>query len=343
MKQFSKLFLLALVLFVSIQTKTQSLNSFPILFWNVENLFDCKDNPLTQDEEFLPQSIRKWNYSKYRNKLNAVAKGIVNTGKWTLPVIVGLCEVENDSVLYDLTQRSNLKHLGYRFFITVPRDLRGINIGLLYLRERFKPISNRSIQVNKLKLTQHSTRDILHITGIVLSGDTLDLFVVHFPSRLGGVAFSEANRIEVAQQLKQVIQEVQDKRNSAKIIVMGDFNDTPQDKSVKYILDAKKPIEHPLPNQLYNLLANKGKQGTYKYKRAWSLIDQIIVTGNLLDPSSRFYTSESATTIVTDSFLFIPDEKYGGKKPLRTYQGLKYQGGFSDHLPVITVFTEIID
>lgn len=343
MRQFSKPFLLTLVLLVSIQTRTQTLSSFPVLFWNVENLFDCKDNPLTQDDEFLPQSIRKWNYSKYRNKLNAIAKGITNAGKWTPPIIVGLCEVENDSVLYDLTQRSNLKALGYRYFITEPRDLRGINIALLYLRERFKPISNRSIQVNKLKLTQRPTRDILHVSGIILSGDTLDVFVVHFPSRLGGVTFSEPNRIEVAQKLKQIILEVQEKRNSAKIIVMGDFNDTPQNKSVKDILDAKKPIENPLPNQLYNLMMNKRKQGTYKYKREWTLIDQIIVSGNLLDSNSPFYTSEATTTIVTDSFLFIPDEKYGDKKPFRTYHGLKYQGGFSDHLPVITVFTEMIE
>ena len=155
---------------------------FRVMSWNVENLFDTHHDTLKNDNEFLPDAIRHWNYTKYKKKLADMARVITAVGEWNPPALVGLCEVENDSVLRDLTQRSPLKELGYRYVMTSSPDLRGIDVALLYQRDLFKLLSFRSIPIPSFK-HHRPTRDLLHVSGLLLTGDTLDVIVCHLPSR----------------------------------------------------------------------------------------------------------------------------------------------------------------
>ena len=315
--------------------------TFNVLFWNTENLFDCKHDSLKNDTDFLPTSLKRWNSYKYWQKLKALSKGIIATGQWNPPSLVGLCEVENDSVLFDLTQRTPLRNLGYKYLITNSKDFRGIDVALLYQPEFFRLITHRAISVGLLPVGHRPSRDLLHVTGKVWSGDTLDIFVVHLPSRYGGQKHSEPNRIHVAQILKNHVDTLWHTRTNPLVLIMGDFNDYPSNNSIYTTLGAKEPSLPYQAQQLYNLVARKRKKnwGTYKFKAHWGVLDQFIVSGNLLDSLSNCYTSEETTQIITYPFLLIEDKKFGGYKPFRTYNGMKYQGGYSDHLPVLSSFT----
>lgn len=320
--------------------------AFRVMSYNVENLFDCRHDTLKNDYDFLPNALRHWNYFKYKKKLDAVARVIIAVGKWNPPALVALCEIENDSVLRDLTRRSALREAGYRYVMTQSPDERGIDVALLYQRQLFKLLSYRSIPVvstNKKRF--RPTRDIFHVSGLLLNKDTLDVFVCHFPSRSGGAKESEPYRLLAAQQLKSATDSLIQTRCHPQILIMGDFNDYPTNKSIAQVLRAKAPPldSHSLhPHQLYHLLARQTsvskKYGSYKYQGEWGLLDHLIVSGTLLQATSALYTSESQAAIFCPPFLLTEDKKYGGWQPFRTYNGIKYQGGYSDHLPVWAEF-----
>lgn len=247
--------------------------TFRIMGYNVENLFDCRHDTLKNDREFLPDAVRRWNYTKYKKKLNAIARVIIAAGKWTPPALVALCEVENDSVLRDLTRYSVLREAGYRYVITHSPDERGINVALLYQRGIFKLLSNRSYPVMKPRRNNRPTRDILHVSGQLLNSDILDVFVVHFPSRSGGAKASEPYRLAAAQRLKDTTDSLLRIRTRPQIIIMGDFNDYPDNKSIRKILKAGIPpteTDSLDSRTLYHLLARKGIDnkhfGSYKYQ-----------------------------------------------------------------------------
>lgn len=327
------------------QTKKDTL-TFRIMGYNVENLFDCRHDTLKNDYEFLPDAVRHWNYSKYKKKLDAVARVIIAVGEWSPPALVALCEVENDSVLRDLTRYSVLREADYRYVITHSPDERGINVALLYQRGLFKLLSGQSYSVTKAHKSNRPTRDILHVSGLLLNKDTLDVFVVHFPSRSGGAKASEPYRLSAAQRLKEVTDSLFRVRTHPQIIVMGDFNDYPCNKSVQKILRAGvPPIEADSSDTraLYHLLARKSIAdkhfGSYKYQGEWGLLDHIILSGNLLITDSPLSTAEAKAGIFSAPFLLTEDKKYGDSQPFRTYYGMKYQAGYSDHLPVWAEFT----
>ena len=330
---------------------------FRVMSWNVENLFDTHHDTLKNDNEFLPDAIRHWNYTKYKKKLADMARVITAVGEWNPPALVGLCEVENDSVLRDLTRRSPLKELSYRYVMTSSPDLRGIDVALLYQRDLFKLLSFRSIPVPSFK-HHRPTRDLLHVSGLLLTGDTLDVFVCHLPSRSGGAKESEPYRLYAAQILRTEVDHILNIRSHPQVIIMGDFNDYPTNQSIQKVLEAEAP---PITTQdpastlnstnrstivpsslkLYHLLARKAKSksfGSYKYRGEWGLLDHLIVSGTLLNQSSHFFTSEERANVCLLPFLVKDDEKYGDKEPFRTYKGMKYQGGISDHLPVYADF-----
>lgn len=320
---------------------------FRVMSWNVENLFDTHHDSLKNDEEFLPEALRHWNYTRYKKKLDDIARVIVAVGEWNPPALVGLCEVENDTVLRDLTRRSPLKNLDYRYVMTNSPDQRGIDVALLYQRDLFKLLSYRSISIPSFK--QHRpTRDLLHVSGLLLTGDTLDVFVCHLPSRSGGAKESEPYRLFAAQKLRTEVDSLLKGRLHPQLIIMGDFNDYPTNKSIKKILEAEAPpaTSEVSPLKLYHLLARKAKSrdyGSYKYRGEWGLLDHLIVSGTLLDATKNFFTSEEKANVFQPSFLLIDDEKYGDKEPFRTYKGMRYKGGFSDHLPIFTDFELIYD
>lgn len=333
-------FSLFIGLFLQVQI-IYSQNSFRAMFYNVENLFDCKHDTLKQDYEYLPNSMRAWYYTRYKHKINNIAKVITAIGEWNAPALVGLCEVENDSVLTNLVRYSSLKELGYRYVMTHSLDERGIDVALLYQRGSFKLLSHDSIRIVFPYKESRHTRDILHVLGQVSSGDSLDVFVTHFPSRSGGEKESEPNRLLAANYLKAYTDSLFKIRNHPHILIMGDFNDYPHNRSIAEVLGAKAPPLYPEDKRLYNLLAEKETNcslGSYKYQGEWNILDQLIVSGFLLNHKQGLHTTSSDAKIFQAPFLFQKDEKYGDTKPFRTYNGMKYIGGYSDHLPVYLDF-----
>ncbi|MDR0892156.1 MAG: endonuclease [Mediterranea sp.] len=311
--------------------------------WNVENLFDTRHDSLKDDQEFLPSSLRHWSYTRYRRKIDNLARIITAVGQWDAPALVALCEVENDSVLRDLTRRSPLKEWKYRYVVTHSPDPRGIDVALLYQRDQFKLLASRSIRIAPFG-HHRRTRDVLHVSGLLLTGDTLDVLVCHLPSRAGGVKETEGYRNFVAERIRLQADSLLRARRRPQLIVTGDFNDRPTGSSLRKVLQAM-PSPHsparPDPLKLYQLpsLATREKAlGTYKYQGQWEVIDHILVSGNLLDAECPFSVPQRRAYIFHPSFLLQEDSKYGGYEPFRTYRGMKYQGGYSDHLPVYADF-----
>ena len=321
---------------------------FRIASYNVENLFDCRHDSLHDDYEFLPQATRHWTYAKYRKKLDNLARVITALGGWTPPALVALCEVENDHVLRDLTRYSALRNNGYRYLLTQSNDLRGIDVALIYQRALFKPICQQSLRVEMPHKASRPTRDILYVSGLLLNGDTLDVLVGHFPSRRGGAKQSAPYREKAALCIKTFTDSLFRIRQRAQIIVMGDFNDYPHSPLIQKNLQAKCPPPSPaLPDEksLYHLLANQAAKskhrGSYKYQGAWQWLDHIVVSGSLICQDAPFHTAEHRAGVFAPPFLLTEDSKYGGMQPFCTYYGMKYQGGYSDHLPVYAEFTLI--
>ncbi|MCF0160807.1 MAG: endonuclease [Bacteroidaceae bacterium] len=298
---------------------------FRVMTYNVENLFDVKHDSLKNDYEFLPTSKLNWTKRRYWDKLDKIAKVIAAVGEGQLPELVGLCEVENDTCLYDLTRRSSLRRAGYRYVMTNSGDERGIDVALLYLPARFKVIEVERINVKPEVIKKKPTRDILHVTGLLQSKDTLDVYVCHMPSRNGGKEKSQAFRIHTNKKLRESVDAMLQRRKVPRILIMGDFNDYPKDKSLSVILDARKWDRRQTDkNALYNLCYDV-KPGSYRYQGYWNTLDQIIVNGRLLPATAQVFMAK---------WLLTKDKTHGGEKPFRTYQGPLYLGGYSDHLPV---------
>lgn len=315
------------------------LNRFRVMFYNCENFFDCKDDSLTNDSEYLPGGLRGWNYERYQKKQNNIGRVISSIGGWNCPALVGLCEVENDNCLRDLTRYSGLKNLSYKSVHYESPDARGIDVALLYQADQFKVLESRAIRINYLNDPKSKTRDILFVKGMVPTADTLFVFVCHFPSRLGGELESEGKRLFVANRLRLETDSIFRVNPAANIVIMGDFNDYPENKSISEVLGAKSPNNIESGN-LYNMmlpLINTGR-GTHKFNADWGILDQLIVSANLLIMTNNFRVLDRQAEIYDAPFLLVDDVKFLGKEPNRTYNGAKYNGGYSDHLPVFLDF-----
>ncbi|WP_419032537.1 hypothetical protein [Dysgonomonas gadei] len=328
-----------LLLIISIQANAQE--NFRIMFYNVENMYDIKDNPETNDDDLTPSGQLHWTSYRYWKKLNDISTVISSVGDDRYPpALVGICEVENDSVLFDLTRRAGLRKHKYEYIITNSKDNRGSNTALLYQRDQIKIISKRSYTPTLESDPSKTTRDILHVTGKVINDEILDIFVCHFPSRREGIKRTRPDRIRCAELLRLKADSLFRIRKKANIIIMGDFNDYPNDISLSESLGAhsiKSPVtDKNLYNMFYHRLGEKNA-GSYKYKGKWNFIDQFIISGNLLKPSCKISIKDKDAHVYSASFLLHDDNTKsggGGQKPLRTYSGFKYPGGYSDHLPI---------
>ncbi len=310
---------------------------FRIMFCNCENLFDIYDDSLTSDEEFLPEGERRWSNNRFYKKLQNTFKVILAVGEGEAPAIIGLCEIENRFVLEKLAFDTPLKNYDYRIIHHESPDRRGIDVGLLYRKTKFTPFYDEAINITFPFDTASKTRDILYTKGLLPNGDTLHVFVNHWPSRYGGFMPTLDKRNFAANILKNKTDSLLLQNPDAFITIMGDFNDGPGDESISKILQAKNPEEKSFNHKLYNLMLVIQEDwpfGTLKYRESWDVFDQIMVSGKLLEDSSSVHLSKIGAQIFHSSFLLEPDETYLGQKPFRTYNGFKYSGGFSDHLPV---------
>ena len=313
-------------------------HSFRVMEYNVENLFDCRHDSLKQDTEFLPGSVRNWTYSRFQDKLDKIGKVILAAGKEQVPDLVGLCEVENDFCLKSLTRYSALRGAGYKYVMTSSPDERGIEVARLYQPASFRLLISQKIRIPSDSLGMRPTRDILYASGRVVSGDTLDVFVCHLPSRVGGAEKTDPYRLWVARRIRQAADSVMAKRQNPRLIIMGDFNDYPDGKSLQEGLRVSALSDEPDVRALYNLMENQ-PEGTYRYKGEWGVLDQMVVNGGLLQPDVRTRTSKEKAAILRFPFLLEEDNVYGGEMPFRTYKGRRYHGGYSDHLPVLLELT----
>jgi predicted extracellular nuclease len=166
--------------------------------------------------------------------------------------------------------------------------------------------------------------------------DTLHVFVCHFPSRLGGELESEEKRMFVASVLRSKVDSIFVNGTNPNILIMGDFNDYPTNNSMLRVLNAQAPEKEISITKLYNLMypIHLNEKGSHKHQGEWGALDQLIVSGNLLNPLNKIFTRAENAHVFEADFLLENDEVFLGKQPFRTYKGMKYQGGFADHLPV---------
>ncbi|TKG96092.1 endonuclease [Puteibacter caeruleilacunae] len=309
--------------------------TFTVVFYNVENFFDCLNDSLTADDEYTPEGGRHWNYYKYLRKRNHIARSIICSGKWYPPDVVGICEIENLPTITDLVQNTGLRKFDYHIIHKESPDPRGIDVCMLYRSKYFHPYNYEYIPIKDKDGTLVRSREILFVQGTVNNGDTLHFFVNHWTSRYRGIQESAQLRMLVAKLIKDRIRSLQQKYNDPSVILMGDFNDTPQDLSIEKGLNAKPLGElKSANNDLINLSYNwcKSKIGTHKFHDSWSVFDQFIVTPAVID---KYIANPSdQARILKMDFLLQKDERYLGVKLNRTYLGYKYIGGYSDHLPV---------
>lgn len=314
---------------------------FRAMFYNVENCFDCFDDSLKLDNEFLPVGVRHWNWEKYQKKVNRISKVIMAAGGWEFPDIIGLCEIENRFVLDGIFKFGHLNQIDYRIIHRESPDRRGIDVALMYQPEVFQPIDTTFIQLVYNGEKVSTTREILYVKAKLHSSDTLHVFVNHWPSRWGGQLESEHKRISAAKLVRHKVDSIYLQSPKANILIMGDFNDYPENESIKNTLRAYEIADEIRDQQLYNLASvfvKNGSIGSHKYQGKWGMLDQFIVSGSLMNKSAVLYCNKDGMSVFAPDFLLEKDETHFGLKPYRTFVGYKYHGGFSDHLPVILDF-----
>jgi len=341
-------FLLLIFTCFSFQKSSTTLDkSFEVMFYNVENLFDTINDLQMDDKDYLPTGKREWNTEKYNNKLANISKVIHAINNENIPELIGVCEIENRAVLKDLLAVSKLNKHAIAHFESP--DNRGIDVALLYDSTRFKLIMAKPIYVqlclnndyiNQLEPSEaldmlnafggSQTRNILLVT-LLHQQDTYHVLVTHFPSRAGGKERSEVKRIMVAAVLKAEIDRLQSTYFNAKIIVMGDFNDEPNDKSVHEVLRAcgSDSITHCTLYNPYEALMKLG-EGSYKYQGNMDMLDQILVSYSLRLKMGK-------VSIYQPDWLKQTGQWDG--YPLRTFGGKIYMNGYSDHFPIMITFT----
>ncbi len=310
---------------------------FRIIFYNVENLFDTVNEPGKNDEAFTPSGERRWNWYRLNNKLNNLYKAIVAAGEWEIPAVIGVCEVENRLVLEMLISKTGFSGSGYSIIHRNSADSRGIDVAILYRPEYFRLLDTLYESISFPFDSLATTRDILYVKGIAGISDTLHIFVNHWPSRWGGQASSEPYRNYTAFVLRSLTDSIFSENPNASIIIMGDFNDEPEDVSLKKFLGAGFEYDDPEAGNLYNISHsdNRNRQGSLKFQGEWFLFDQFIVSGSLLDGTAGLQTCARSVKVYVNRFLLVQDKIWFGYKPFRSYEGYRYTGGYSDHLPVI--------
>jgi endonuclease/exonuclease/phosphatase family metal-dependent hydrolase len=310
-------------------------NDITIAFYNCENFFDTVHDPAKNDEEFTPEGKYHYTQKIYEQKLHNIATVIQNMPGQDGPALVGMAEVENTTVLHDLTQQPEIAKHGYKYEWFQGPDPRGINVAMIYNPAQFRVLKAEPLHVDLTGVSGKSiTRDVLHVYGI-LNGDTVHVFVNHWPSRLGGEEESGPKRAIAAKVNKDAIDAIMKNDPNAKAIVMGDLNDNPTDNSVVNVLGAKANKNDVAPTGLYDPFTEiyNSCTGTEEYRHSWNLFDQVIISGSFLQNKNHKLHYDKAEIFKPD---FIID-KYKGHEgePKRSFVGTHWINGYSDHFPVI--------
>lgn len=307
-----------------------------LMFYNVENLFDIYDDTITEDDDFLPAGIMRWNFSRYHDKINSLYKTITAAGEWDPPAVVAFCEVENRKVLEDLTGKTSLSNYGYDIIHEDSPDERGIDVCLIYRKNLVNVLGYRYLV--PLGVDDFSSRSVLY-SRLVIMSDTIHMFVNHWPSRRGGVLAGESLRHDISEMVANAADSINCRsRGLSKIIIAGDFNCLPDDDAIESFTrvryhDVNKHCEGGFTN--LSRKAYHNGEGTYRYRGIWEMLDQVIVSRQLIRCDKGLYADENSFRIFRPDFLLKPDPSYPGMTTFSTYRGYRYQRGFSDHLPVL--------
>jgi len=336
------LLILTALLFASNSfSQKQQYKSAIIAFYNLENFYDTVDNPNINDEDFLPTGPKNYDSKVYNTKVEHLATVISQIGTDFNPdgiALIGVAEIENDTVLNDLIHHSLLRKRNYGIVHYDSKDIRGVDVALLYNPKYFTVLNSKKLFVQLQQGVKQSffTRDVLWVKGI-LNADTINVFVNHWPSRLGGEQRSAPARAAAAIVDKKFIDSIEKININEKIIVMGDLNDDPISPSVAKVLDAKGKIEDVHPGGLYNPWIDLYKKGigTLAYQDAWGLFDQILISYSWLNKNQAGYFFYQQH-IFNKEFMVENIGRYKGY-PMRTWDGNVYRGGYSDHFPTYII------
>jgi hypothetical protein len=313
-----------------ISAKAQHGSSFTIAFYNVENLFDTVDNAQKQDEEFTPAGRYRYASAIYRQKIANLSKVLADLpgGVYQHPLLVGLAEVENNTVLESLLRSEQLQDAGYKYFWFESADIRGIDVALLYDTKHFIPLAAKPVTID----INEPTRDILFVTGLLFD-DTVHVLVNHWPSRRTGTSETAEKRNAVALANRNIIDSLFSKNPAARIVLMGDLNDNPTSLSVTNILKARGDMPKNRSKNLYNpwLQLYRQGEGTAAYNDRWNLFDHIIVSAGMANNSHWVY---KGVQIFRPPYIIQQSGKYKGY-PFRSFAGARWLNGYSDHLPVL--------
>jgi len=324
------LLLIAIVVLINMKEGVQE-QAFTIAFYNVENLFDTEDDPHIDDNDFLPTGKLVWTQNRYKKKISNLSEVIDQLGDKDGPEILGLAEVENEKVIKDLVHNEALKSKAYKYIHYDSPDRRGIDVALVYKSSVFKPFFQKAFEVRKKADNYFRTRSILLVGGII-GQDSLYIYVNHWPSRRGGASQTKDHRFAAAHKLKSLVDSLNLKHKNPKVIIMGDFNDDPSDQTISKVLQAGNDSECK-GEKLFDPFCKleQAGDGSLKFKHEWNNFDQIILSGNLIHATHHFYVKKSAHVFHP---IWMHYKENNSNGPYRTYQGLKYYGGYSDHFPV---------
>jgi len=336
-----KFFLLSFILlhsFANSNLLCQDYERLRIAFWNLENFFDPFVDSTRTYNEYTEDGSQHWTMSRFYKKRNNLYKTILALSEGEPLAVLGLCEIENTFAATMLFHDTPLKKHNYKIIHYEGDDRRGIDVAMAYSIDKLQLIESRVIKIRSPNAEIMKTRDILYAKFYDRKSDTLHCFVNHWTSRYGG----EKETIHLRALNAKILRENVDSliivsKSIPKIVIMGDFNDTPFDNSIMNVLHAKPEHRYSRNDTLINLFADEKKlgfEGTLKHQYRWQTFDQIIISNTLYKENKLLYYNKKSASIFHEDFLFVEDETYGGKKLFRTYIGPKYQGGFSDHLPV---------
>ena len=340
-KRFLCVFIFILITFIIFSQKKQYKVAVAA-FYNCENFYDTVHNPTVNDVEFLPTGEKKYNSAVYFDKVKHLATVISQIGTDIDPdgiAFLGVAEIENDTVLNDLIHHPLLKNRNYKFVHYDSKDERGVDVAFIYNPEYFTVIDSKPLPVRLPSQSNISrfTRDVMFVRGN-LDGEIVNIYVNHWPSRLGGEERSSPARVIASMVSKHHMDSILQMHPNEKFIIMGDLNDDPVSESVTQILNAKEKISEVKKGGLYNPWIDMYKKGfgTLAYQDAWGLFDQIIISQAWLPKNQDgffFYQSH----IFNKDFIIETQGKYKGY-PMRTWDGNNYHGGYSDHFPAYIIF-----
>lgn len=327
------LILFSFIIFIACDSTTKINVPASVAFYNVENLFDTIDAPGKIDEEFMPVEPKNWNTERYNKKIADLARVIKAIDSVNYPVLVGLAEVENETVLIDLIKSPALAPANYQIVWFDGPDKRGIDCALLVQSSVFKINKEQAIPVINETDPDFATRDILYVSG-KMNGELFHVMVNHWPSRSGGEEASVPKRKLAAQVVRNKVDELFAQNSTANIIIMGDMNDEPGNESLKEVLKAKPNEGAVSDNDLVNLMYDEynNNEGSYSYQGNWNMLDNIVVSGALINKTKGLKSALNNGFVFHQDFMEYTNNN-GEISPNRTY-GRSYFGGISDHFPV---------